>query len=62
MASMYSLFRDNSLRICFLQFLFGAKVHEVAELREKGPAHKLPLQCARVLGYTTSISTLKLAS
>ncbi|WJX26678.1 glycogen phosphorylase [Trifolium repens] len=30
-------------------FLFGAKVHEVAELREKGGALKVPLQFARVL-------------
>jgi starch phosphorylase len=33
------------------QFLFGAKVHEVAELREKGGALKVPLQFARVLRY-----------
>lgn len=30
-------------------FLFGAKVHEVAELREKGSNSKVPLQFARVL-------------
>ncbi|KAK9268074.1 hypothetical protein L1049_010513 [Liquidambar formosana] len=30
-------------------FLFGAKVHEVQALREKGPALKTPLQFARVV-------------
>ncbi|XP_004295557.1 PREDICTED: glycogen phosphorylase 1-like [Fragaria vesca subsp. vesca] len=30
-------------------FLFGTKIHEVPELRERGPAHDMPLQCARVL-------------
>ncbi|XP_050230661.1 uncharacterized protein LOC126679734 [Mercurialis annua] len=30
-------------------FLFGAKIHEVPVLREKGPALKVPLQFARVV-------------
>ncbi|XWS18435.1 hypothetical protein CRYUN_Cryun32bG0043600 [Craigia yunnanensis] len=30
-------------------FLFGAKVHEVSALREKGPALKVPLQFSRVV-------------
>ncbi|CAN6689753.1 unnamed protein product [Malus baccata var. baccata] len=30
-------------------FLFGAKIDEVPKLREEGSAHKMPLQCARVL-------------
>jgi starch phosphorylase len=33
------------------QFLFGAKMHEVPALREKGPTLKVPLQFARVVRY-----------
>ncbi|KAH8511821.1 hypothetical protein H0E87_009119 [Populus deltoides] len=32
-------------------FLFGAKMHEVPALREKGPTLKVPLQFARVVRY-----------
>lgn len=36
--------------LCFyVQFIFGAKVHEVPALREKGSAVKAPLQFSRVV-------------
>lgn len=41
------------------QFLFGAKVQEVAELREKGSTVKVPLQFARVLRYENKIFIFK---
>lgn len=41
------------------QFLFGAKVQEVAELREKGGTVKVPLQFARVLRYENILFIFK---
>lgn len=37
------------MKFFYLQFLFGAKVHDVPILREKGPDLKVNLQFARVV-------------